>query len=534
MKFRASLAVGVLAASSVAFGVVGLGSVDSAASGTIDAHKQASDVIDTTSLGTIESDFETTRANGMQPVVAVETGPTTDVQLQRRTVEREVDGEIVEETLDLAVVGLSGLSGPHGLELLDVTDPTAPVSLSKLECGGFHNDVAVWQDYVALGFDGGAAPCPSAVDALGPAAIPSGSAVYLFDISDLENPTPVAVYSGVDETEILELTTGTHNLGIHPDGFLYFATAGFDALEPDLGIVDLNDLESGATMLQLRGISPLATDGCHDLGFNFQGETPQMVCPAIESTFIWDLSDPMAPTEIATIANPAITIHHGGRFTPDGSTVVLGDELAGAAAPSGCLAGLPVGAMWTYDLTVPQAPIPTGYVSASESPSGTLETCTSHFYNFVPNSEDRTLSMTGWYGGGMVMHDLTPIVEAPLAGGGLIGAGPEVAHLEPTGAEMWAAYAWYGNVYGGSYTGNTGLFIASLDGYSDTADAELQPYCNDVGIVWGPSTDDWESECRNPGDPIPGEGDDGEEAGDELPSQANDRAREARSRRGNG
>ena len=500
MKLRATMSAAVLAASSVAFGVVGLGTVD-VGNDTIDYYKQASDIVDTTPIGTITDDFETSRELGMSPLAHVETGPATDVQLQRRTVEREVDGVVVEEVQDIAVVGLSDLSDSfHGFEIIDVTDPADPVRISRVECGEFHNDVAVWRNIVAVGFDGGGHSCEPAVEALGIQNVPlGGSAVYLFDISDLAAPVAIAAFDGVNPADALELTTGTHNLGIHPEGYLYFATAGFDAVEPDLGIVDLNDIEAGATMVAMRDISPLAVDGCHDLGFSFSGDTPMMVCPAIGNTFLWDISEPMAPVEIATIANPLINIHHGGRFTPDGTTVVLGDELAGAGAPSGCFAGGPVGAMFTYDLTVPQVPVPTGYVSAAESP-GTIETCTSHFYNFVPNAEDRTLSMTGWYGGGMVMHDLTPIVELPIASGGLVGAGPEVAHIEPTGAEMWNAYAWYGAVYGGSYTGSTGLYIASLDGYTGTADAELAPYCNDVGIVWGPWTDDWQSECRNPGD----------------------------------
>lgn len=532
MQFRASLAVGVLVASSVAFGVAGLGTVDSTTDDTIDAYKQRTgDVIDTTELGTQTAGYDTNRANGMEAVVELETGPTTDVQFQRRT--EEVDGETV--TRDLAFVGISQIGGAeHGLKILDVTDPTDPVVLSSVDCGAFHNDIAVWQQYVVIGSDSGS----SVGDGCAGDATKAGNGIYVFDASDPSAPELVADFSGVNPDEVAELTTGTHNIAIHPEGYLYFATAGFDATEPDFGIVNLDDLAAGATMLAMNGISPAATDGCHDLGFDFTGETPLLACPAIESTFIWDISEPFDPQEVATIANPAVNIHHGGRFTPDGSTMVLGDELAGAAGGSaggtGGKSGLPIGALSLYDVSTiaSEAPVLTGYASASEGideqAPGAAGTVTSHFYNFVPNAEDTTKVVTGWYQSGMVVHDLTGQMDTPV-----VGAAPEVAHLEPTEAEMWNAYAYRGYVFGNSYEGNTGFFVASLDGYTDTADAELQPYCNDVGIVWGPWTDDWTSECRNPGDPIPSEDGAGDEAsGDELPEQADDRADENRSRRG--
>ncbi len=532
MQLRTTLLAGLLAASAVAFGVVGVDGVE-VTDTTIDADKALrGDVVDTTAIGTLESDFEVSRALGMEPVAALEVGAATDMQFQRRSGEHVIAGETRTDTVDLAFVGLSDISGSeHGFEVVDITDPTTPTSLATVQCGGFHNDIAVWRDYVVIGHDGdgNSFPCDGA-PAIGPDA-PDGAGVYVFDVSDPASPSFLRFFNAEGEGGVDLLRDGTHNLSIHPDGIVHFATASFDADNPGFGYIDLtgDPADWEQVVYPMRDISPVVADGCHDMGYSFSTETPMMVCPAIEDTFVWDITDPKQPVELATIPNPAINIHHGGRFTPDGTTAVLGDELAGAGAPSGCFNGGPIGAMWTYDLTVPQAPVPTGYVSAAESPSGTIETCTSHFYNFVPNAEDATIVVTGWYGGGMVVHDLTPIVEAPIASGGLVGAGPETAHLEPTGAEMWNAYAYRGHVYGNSYTGNTGFFVASLDGYTGTADAELAPYCNDVGIVWGPWTDDWQSECRNPGDPIEPTGDGGD---DEPGAEGRARAAEARADRG--
>ena len=512
MRLRASMTAAVLAASSVAFGVVGLGAVETDGGAGIDAHKLPADVVDTTPLGTLETGFDTTREANMAAVAALELGPTTDMQFQRRTTTELVDGEEVQVTRDLAFVGISDvarITGPdgHGFAVVDVTDPAAPVKLAERACGGFHNDVAVWRDYLVLGHDGFPGPCDGAPEAS------YAPGISVFDVSDPTDPVFVRHFTattGVSQTDVL--LSGVHNIAIHPDGIVHYAAASFEVDNPGFGYLDLNGdpAEWENVAYPIRDISPSATDGCHDMGYSFSGDVPMMVCPAIGSTLLWDITDPKLPTEIAVIPNPAINIHHGGRFTPDGSTVVLGDELAGAGGGevggTGGKGGAPVGALFTYDLTVPQAPVLTGYASASENlvdGPPTSGVVTSHFYNFVPNAEDAVKVVTGWYSSGMVVHDLSDVARLPVVGGpGVIGPAPEVAHLEPTDAQLWHAYAYRGHVFANSYTGNTGLFVASLDGYTGTDDAALAPYCNDVGIVWGPSpdVDDWRDECRDPGD----------------------------------
>ena len=499
MRF-APLAAGTAAAALLAFGLPSVVTLQTADTGG-DVYKVGSGLIDTTAIGTLTEGFDATRSLGMAPVAELEVGAATDMQFQLREGLQVIDGVEVDTTLDLAFLGLSDINDSfHGMAVIDITDPTAPVELSRVQCGGFHNDVAVWENFAIIGFDGGAGPCPQAQSNLpivGPGA-PDGSGLYVFDVTDPTAPVLTNFFNAEGEGGVDLLRDGTHNFTVHPDGLVYFATASFDADEPGFGYFDLTDMDAGQTVFSMRDISPSATDGCHDIGLSvgntYHGalEGPDevardlAVCPAIEETYIWDITDPRNISEVAVIPNPAINIHHGGRFTPDGRTVVLGDELAGAGAPSGCFAGGPVGAMFTYDISLPEVPVLTGYVSASESP-GTIETCTSHFYNFVPNAAGKVLSMTGWYGSGMVMHDLTPLADESfdVVSAAPMGAGPEVAHLEPEGAELWNAYAYRGYVYANSYTGNTGFFVASLDGYTGTADADLAPYSVDEGIVWG-------------------------------------------------
>jgi hypothetical protein len=227
-----------------------------------------------------------------------------------------------------------------------------------------------------------------------------------------------------------------------------------------------------------------AADGCHDQGLAFDVETATgdvrdfIFCAAIGTTIIWDITeDATNPVHVATIANPSISIHHGARLAPDGRTLILNDELAGAAAGS-CSAGAPTGTLFAYDISVPEAPVALGYGSAPDLPNAAV--CTSHFYNFIAPSEmdgGQQLSVTGWYSGGAIIHDFSR-----AAGIGPIGVAPVYAQLTPEGVRSWTAYAYRGFIYSASYGGsNTGFFVAEMDGY-DAEGAEPQPF--DEGTSW--------------------------------------------------
>jgi hypothetical protein len=77
--------------------------------------------------------------------------------------------------------------------------------------------------------------------------------------------------------------------------------------------------------------------GCHDITVFMPGKLAAAAC--ITESQIWDISDPVNPVILSHIYNPSINIHHSSAFSWDGTKVILGDELGGAAATPGCTGG---------------------------------------------------------------------------------------------------------------------------------------------------------------------------------------------------
>ncbi len=406
-------------------------------------------------------------------------GPTSDMQFQRREGRQLLRGRVVDQRTDIVVMG--GTRAP-GLSIIDITDPTAPEVLTTVSCGGFHSDVAVYENLVVQSWDGSAVPCddgePADPDGLDRA--PSEEGIRIFDITDPAHPRLVRFYGQRDG-----IPAGVHNLTINGEaGLVYLNMAEFNAVNPPWGFVDLDDPALPLTLKDIRDWSPTAADGCHDSGL---APTRQLyACAGITASYVWDISDPRQPVEVAVIPNPSISIHHGARFTPDESLLVLGDETAGAAVgtpeaacPSGGGASRsPVGATWFYNVDVPQAPVPVGTFSVTDT-SG--EYCTSHFYGFV---EGTTLMPAGWYDAGIEIVDYAAVAD------GLPGATTSHAVFEPKDSGFFSAYAWHGYVYGSSFeygapgrdvnSAGRGLWIIRVEGIEDVA-----PSAVDEGNVWG-------------------------------------------------
>ncbi len=426
-----------------------------------------------------ESEVPITRqSDNVEFVAHVPVGATSDMQFQRREGRQLLDGQVVDRRLDLVVMG--GTATP-GLAIIDVTDPTSPVVLRTVSCGGFHSDVAVYENYVVQAWDGRSVPCeegepadPDQVDR------PGDRGVRIFDITDPARPRLVRMYGKPDG-----IPSGVHNVTINGEaGLAYLNMAEFNTTNPPWGYVDLDDPDLALVMKDIRDWSPSATDGCHDVGV---APTRELLgCAGITHSFIWDISDPTSPTEVAVITNPGINIHHGARWTPDEQTLVLGDETAGAAAGTPeavCTGGrqgqVPVGATWFYNAAVPQAPVVTGVFSPTDTEG---EYCTSHFYGFHP---DTTLMPVGWYDAGIEVVDYAPVA------GGVTGAPTSHAVFEPEGSGFFSSYAWRGYVYGSSFEYGApgkdvnaparGLWIIKVEGLDD----DVEPTAVDEGNAWG-------------------------------------------------
>ncbi len=410
-------------------------------------------------------------------VAHVPVAPTSDMQFQRRVGPQRFKGEVIDTTKDVLVMG--GTQRP-GLATFDITDPTDPQLLATVSCGGFHSDVAVYENLVVQAWDGTTRACEKddAANRNGVEnALNQGSAgIRVFDLTDPADPVLIARYGAADG-----LPNGVHNVTINGEaGLAYLNMAELDPVNPLWGYIDLDDPSLPLTTMPIRDISPSAGDGCHDVGL---APSRQLLgCAGITASYIWDISDPRLPTEVAVIPNPGISIHHGSRWTPDEQTLVLGDELAGAAAATPCAGATstntPVGAAWFYDATVAEAPVLNGVFSTPDTDG---DYCTTHFYGF---QADTTLMPMGMYDAGIEVVDYGPVAD------GLPGLPTSYAHFEPDEAGFFSAYAWHGYVFGSSFeygaTGKDieadgrGLWIIEVEGIEDT-----EPLAVDEGNAWG-------------------------------------------------
>ena len=468
--------------------------------GVASAHPATEAWDGTYDLGLVEAitdvdEVEITRqSDNVEFVAQVPVAATSDMQFQRREGRQVWDGEVIEGSRDIVVMG--GTATP-GMSIIDITDPSAPDVLATVSCGGFHSDVGVWENYAVQVWDGSARPCsddePANIGDIDEAPGNEGARVY--DITDPARPVLVAFFGRSHG-----IPAGVHNLTINgEEGLVYLNMAEFNSVDPPWGYIDLRKLDEmradgqvgsagdidfpeAITIRSIRDWSPTALDGCHDSGL---APTRQLyACAGITASYIWDLADPRNPTEVAVIPNPAISIHHGARWTPDEQNLVLGDETGGVivgtpeeVCAGGHVAGNPVGATWFYDASIPQAPRVTGAFSPTDTEG---EYCTSHFYGFVADTD---LMVAGWYDAGIEVVDYSAVAD------GLPGTLTSHAVFEPAQSGFFSAYAWHGHVYGSSFEygadGNTeaigrGLWIIAVDGIED-----VEPLAVDEGNSWG-------------------------------------------------
>jgi hypothetical protein len=172
----------------------------------------------------------------------------------------------------------------------------------------------------------------------------------------------------------------------------------------------------------------------------------------LTETQIWDLSDdPAEPEIIGRIYDPRINIHHSTVFSNDGETLVVGDELGGAAASPGCLSTVDTyGGLFFYDVD--------GERARSPEPVGTFklpqqvvsEFCTAHLFNVVPRHDHHNVLVSSWYAGATSVIDFTDPSD-PQQIAYYIPEETTTPDEQPTEAAAWASYWYNGYVYSNNF-----------------------------------------------------------------------------------
>jgi hypothetical protein len=309
-------------------------------------------------------------------------------------------------------------------KIFDISEPTSPELLATFDTPGRDVDTIAYPDgrlVAVFATDQGVDP--------------------VWNITDPTNPKRITK---------LEPTDGSHNVAVVPGTpIMYNGNSGGGgtptaSASPDQGegITEIYDLSDPDNITHVEDWQN--GYGCHDISFRVTEETQRAYCAGIEYTQIWDISDPKNPEVIVSIP-----VHHGNagapsgsvsfaRFahlaiaSPDGETLVVGDETGGGLAPAcdayanagGQTVSGPVGNLYFYDISDEEDPQLQGFMSPSQhyptNPpdnrvGGFPTACTSHFGRMIPSEEGQHLAMS-WYGAGVTLIDFTdpanPVIES--------------------------------------------------------------------------------------------------------------------------
>ena len=323
-----------------------------------------------------------------------------------------------------AYVGHMGPKG--GVHIFDIKG--RPREVGFLPCTGGQNDVAVVRPgLLAVGYQ------TSGPDGCG--ATQGG--VTFVDVSDPSAPRKLGMIGTPPYgAHTLTALPGTSLVYASPGGWDQEAGGENGALE---SIIDASD----PLRPRIVGSVDLIGAGCHDLTFRKVGDRVLGFCAGDTSTHIWDMTDPLAPTNVSTIVNPLITFHHSAVASPDGEVLVISDE----TYASDCV-GATTGSMWLYDISDPSSPILAGNYDIPRGPlTQPLDyTCTAHNFEFIPRT--RTL-VAAWYRAGMDVIDLSDPTSPK-----------EVAHYMPDDGSYWSAYPFRNRIYA---SGLPGLDVFEVD-----------------------------------------------------------------------
>jgi hypothetical protein len=355
-------------------------------------------------------------------------------------------------------------SPPGGFRVMDISNPAEPREVGQFVCWGDQSDVSVWEDLVILSVDKPATEDCNATPSSG-----SWEGIKVISIADPANPQ---VLSSV------ATPCGSHTNTIYPDPangrlvvyVLSYPLAGrynpAGALPTcnveshrQISVVEV-PLDDPANPSEPRPIE-LDTDrpgpiGCHDVTLFLERKLAAAAC--LTESQMWDLSDPANPEIIARLPNPPeLNISHSTAFSNDGRTLVIGDELGGAAASPGCFTGDDrdrFGGLFFFDITGDagaQAPEQVGTFKLPQTRTNLF--CTAHLFNPVPLNSNEDILVTSWYTGATSVIDFTEVRE---------GVPPEqIAHYipqntvtprdQPSEAAAWSSYWYNGFIFSNNF-----------------------------------------------------------------------------------
>jgi hypothetical protein len=360
---------------------------------------------------------------------------------------------------DLALLGnLDQGTGPNasppgGFRILDVADPRRLRQVGRFTCLGDQSDVSIWKDIVIVSVD---KPTESHCATDVPGNQSNWEGIRVVSIADPANPKLLAA---------LKTDCGSHTNTIYPDPangrlIVYVlsyplagrynpaqATATCSAASHRKISVAEVPLSNPAAAKLLGTPSTGETIGCHDVTIFLERKLAGAAC--LTESQVWDLSNPAEPRIVSSIRSEDINIHHSTVFSNDGRTMVVGDELGGAAASPGCFSNEDTyGGLFFYDVSDPGSPQLRG---AFKLPQQVVsEFCTAHLFNVVPRRDDKDVLVSSWYAGSTSVIDFTnPANPTQIAH--YIPRSTVAPDQQTLEAAAWSSYWYNGYVFANNF-----------------------------------------------------------------------------------
>lgn len=340
-----------------------------------------------------------------------------------------------------------------GLRIVDVTNPAKPTLAGFVPCNTSQNDVQVKGGFVYLAVDfnqkAQATDRPDCFSQVSPDLGPSGGVVVI----DARNPRkPRAV-------GFVQTPGAAHNTTVHPTKPILYVSDSETVTNTMVHIVDVKNPRKPSVISSVE-IAP--GDAIHDIRFNADGSRAYVAAGFTHSAIV-DTTDPLKPTLISRIQDPAVNFHHETMPTRDGKFVIISDELAGAEGLMFC----PGGGLHVWDVSDESLPkkvgafyIPETFVETRDTLNGPRPVeveafkpfrCTAHVMNL--SKDGKTISM-GWYSQGLQVLDISNLSGVSL---GVQGTSTPMGIQRIGGWKVRFGDAWSAKLddRGFAYTGDT-------------------------------------------------------------------------------
>jgi hypothetical protein len=318
---------------------------------------------------------------------------------------------------DYAFTGSAPGVGPAtkgAFRVINVDNPARPRVAATLNCSLYQADVQISHDKKTAILAADTAGGPGSCLALGKKGF------MTIDISNPRKPKAIG---------FAEIARGSHNITAHPTKpFVYNSDSDVAGAPGEIEIWSIKNPAKPKKVGEL--IVPAHSP--HDISFNKKGT--KAVTAAVSHIDIINTKNPAKPQLMFSTQCPGCSITHDAKFTPNGKTVVVGDE-GGGGGGYPC----PGGALYFYSLEGGTALVLRGVYEPNEvifARDGQTEpqACTSHVFDI--SNDGRHIAIS-WYSAGTRYLDISNFQGATLGeeGNGVA----EIGWFMPKGGVSWSS-----------------------------------------------------------------------------------------------